>query len=71
VTKQASTMVLTDDNFATIVAAIREGRGIYDNIVKFTRFQVSTAWGSSSPSGRLPHRACRWRAVHGPADPSS
>jgi Ca2+-transporting ATPase len=45
VTKEASTMVLTDDNFATIVAAIREGRGIYDNIVKFTRFQVSTALG--------------------------
>jgi P-type Ca2+ transporter type 2C len=45
VTKEAATMVLTDDNFATIVAAIREGRGIYDNIVKFTRFQVSTALG--------------------------
>jgi Ca2+-transporting ATPase len=43
VTKEAATMVLTDDNFATIVGAVREGRGIYDNIVKFTRFQVSTA----------------------------
>ena len=38
-------MVLTDDNFATIVRAIREGRGIYDNIVNFTRFQVATAFG--------------------------
>ncbi|HEY9522470.1 MAG TPA: HAD-IC family P-type ATPase [Thermopolyspora sp.] len=45
VTKEAATMVLTDDNFATIVSAVREGRGIYDNIVKFTRFQVSTALG--------------------------
>ena len=45
VTKEAATMVLTDDNFATIVGAVREGRGIYDNIVKFTRFQLSTALG--------------------------
>ncbi|MDG4828190.1 HAD-IC family P-type ATPase [Solwaraspora sp. WMMD1047] len=45
VTKEASTMVLTDDNFATIVSAVREGRGVYSNIVNFTRFQVSTALG--------------------------
>jgi Ca2+-transporting ATPase len=45
VTKEAATMILTDDNFATIVGAVREGRGIYDNIVNFTRFQVSTAFG--------------------------
>jgi len=45
VTKEAATMILTDDNFATIVGAVREGRGVYDNIVKFTRFQVSTAFG--------------------------
>jgi P-type Ca2+ transporter type 2C len=45
VTKEAATMILTDDNFATIVGAVREGRGIYDNIVKFTRFQISTAFG--------------------------
>jgi Ca2+-transporting ATPase len=45
VTKEAATMILTDDNFATIVGAVREGRGIYANIVKFTRFQVSTAFG--------------------------
>ena len=45
VTKEAATMVLTDDNFATIVGAVREGRGIYDNIVKFVRFQLSTALG--------------------------
>ncbi len=45
VTKEAATMVLTDDNFATIVRSVREGRGIYDNIVKFVRFQLSTTVG--------------------------
>ncbi|CEA08099.1 Calcium-transporting ATPase 1 [Arthrobacter saudimassiliensis] len=45
VSKGAAKMILTDDNFATIVAAVREGRGIYDNIVKFVRFQLTTAWG--------------------------
>ena len=45
VTKEAATMILTDDNFATIVGAVREGRGIYDNIVKFVRFQLSTSLG--------------------------
>ena len=45
VTKQAATMVLTDDNFATIVDAVRHGRTIYDNIVKFVRFQLATTLG--------------------------
>jgi Ca2+-transporting ATPase len=45
VTKEAATMVLTDDNFATIVRAVRQGRTIYDNIVKFVRFQLSTTIG--------------------------
>ena len=46
VTKEAGDMILTDDNFATIVRAIREGRSIYDNVVKFVRFQLSTNIGA-------------------------
>ncbi|GID95282.1 cation-translocating P-type ATPase [Amorphoplanes digitatis] len=42
VTKEAADMILLDDNFATIVTAVREGRTIYENIVKFVRFQLST-----------------------------
>ncbi|MEY3354145.1 MAG: hypothetical protein RLZZ16_947 [Actinomycetota bacterium] len=45
VTKEAATMVLTDDNFVTIVGAVKRGRAIYDNIVKFVRFQLSTTLG--------------------------
>ncbi|MFM8482301.1 MAG: cation-translocating P-type ATPase, partial [Actinomycetota bacterium] len=45
VTKEAATMVLADDNFATIVGAVKRGRTIYDNIVKFVRFQLSTTVG--------------------------
>jgi P-type Ca2+ transporter type 2C len=46
VTREAATLVLTDDNFATIVKAVEEGRVVYDNIIKFVRFQLSTNIGA-------------------------
>ncbi|MGW3096646.1 cation-translocating P-type ATPase [Streptomyces sp. NPDC001102] len=46
VAKEAADMVLTDDDFSTIVRAVREGRSLYDNIVTFVRFQLSTNIGA-------------------------
>jgi magnesium-transporting ATPase (P-type) len=45
VAKEAADMVLTDDNFATIEAAIEEGRGVYDNLVKFITWTLPTNFG--------------------------
>lgn len=40
VTKDAAEMILTDDNFATIVTAVERGRGLYDNLMRYIRFQM-------------------------------
>lgn len=45
VTKEAADLILADDNFATIIAAIREGRSIFANIRKFLRFMLSSNIG--------------------------
>ncbi|RKQ87025.1 Ca2+-transporting ATPase [Solirubrobacter pauli] len=45
VSKEAAAMILTDDNFATIVKAIELGRRLYDNLVKYIRFQMGALAG--------------------------
>src|SRR5205823_2312310 len=45
VAKESADMVLTDDNFASVVAAVEEGRGIYENIRKFVAFLLSANAG--------------------------
>lgn len=47
VAREAADMVLTDDNFSTIARAVREGRGVYDNLRKFILFMLPTNGGES------------------------
>ena len=45
VTKEAAVMILTDDNFSTIVKAVELGRGLYDNLTRYIRFQMGALFG--------------------------
>ena len=45
VTREAAVMILTDDNFSTIVKAVELGRGLYDNLARYIRYQVSGLFG--------------------------
>ena len=45
VSKEAAVMILTDDNFATIVKAVELGRALYDNLVRYIRFQMAALFG--------------------------
>ena len=50
VAKEAADVVLTDDNFATIVSSVREGRRIYDNLMKSIQLLFINLVGDSLPS---------------------
>jgi magnesium-transporting ATPase (P-type) len=45
VTKEAAVMILTDDNFSTIVKAVELGRGLYDNLTRYIRYQMGCLFG--------------------------
>ena len=59
VSKGAAVMILTDDNFSTIVTAVEHGRKLYDNLLKYVRFQMATLValpGAIHRRGYLRHR---------------
>ena len=45
VTQEAAVMILTDDNFSTIVKAVELGRGLYDNLARYIRYQIAGLFG--------------------------
>ena len=45
VTKAAADMILSDDNYATIIKAVSIGRNVYDNLMRFIRFQIAACYG--------------------------
>ena len=53
VSKQAAVMILTDDNYATIVKAVGLGRAVYDNLMRFIRFQMAGLFGFIAHVPRL------------------
>ena len=68
VSKEAAAMILTDDNFATIVKAVELGRGLYDNLTKYIRFQMGvligfivTFLGAASSTSSAASPSCRCR----------
>ena len=61
VSKEAAAMILTDDNFATIVKAVELGRGLYDNLVKYIRFQMGVLAGLIADLPRREHPQHRQR----------
>ena len=69
VSKEAAAMILTDDDFSTIVKAVRIGRGLYDNLKKYIQFQMGALIGFIVAVPRRQHlqrrraacRSCRCR----------